>query len=81
LKPESEGTIFVKRSKPQQFISSPHDAATSMVARLEMNIQAVYTLETSRLLAACRVFPAIFARIYAVGLECPRGSAAPAGIE
>jgi hypothetical protein len=32
------------------------------------------------LLAAYRGFPAIFARIYAVGLECPRGSAMPAGI-
>ena len=30
LLPKSEGTICVQRSKPQEFTSTPHDAATSM---------------------------------------------------
>jgi hypothetical protein len=34
----------------------------------------------SRLLAEYRGFPAIFARIYAVGFECPGESAVPAAI-
>ncbi len=39
LKPNPEGTIFSKRSKPQGTYSSPDDTAKSMAERLEMNIQ------------------------------------------
>ena len=39
LKPEPEGAIFLKRSKPQGVQSSPHDTVASIAYRLEPNIQ------------------------------------------
>jgi len=39
LKPKPEGTIFPKRSVPQEDNSSPHDAGTSIANWLETNIQ------------------------------------------
>ena len=39
LKPEPEGAILWKRSKPQEDYSSPHDAGTSMSNWLKSTIQ------------------------------------------
>ena len=39
LEPKPEVTIFFKRSRPQETVSSPHDAGTSMAYWLETNIQ------------------------------------------
>ena len=49
------GTVAAVRARVQAGLpSSPHDAATRMVARLEMNIQGVYTIERSGISAARR---------------------------
>src|SRR5882724_2608282 len=39
LKPEPEGAISSKRSVPQAYYSSPHDAGASMTSWLITNIQ------------------------------------------
>ena len=39
LEPKPEGTIFPKRSMPQEDDRAPHDTGTSMANWLEWNIQ------------------------------------------
>jgi hypothetical protein len=50
------------------------------VSKLPLRLRST-RLRGSELLSESRVFPAIFARIYAARRECPRESAVPAGIE
>ena len=48
LEPKPEGTIFPKRSMPQEDDRAPHDTGTSMANWLEWNIQGGWRASRGR---------------------------------